>query len=114
MGYAQATEDELRKRYRAIRHDLRNPLGTIKSAVALLTDESAPVEMRESRRVRALVVRNTSSLDQMIAEALGDAAARLRAFETFREVSTPTASGREEHDDLARARQRPDFEAGTL
>lgn len=65
--------------------------------------------MRESRRVRALVVRNTSSLDQMISEALGDAAARLRAFETYRE-----ASGGEEQDDLARARQRPDFESGAL
>jgi len=127
MGYAQAIEDELRERYRALRHDLRNPLGTIKSAVALLTDESAPAEMRESRRVRALVVRNTSSLDQMIGEAFGDAAARLRAFETSREASAhspaeppksppaPTVSGGgEEQDDLARARQRSDFESGAL
>jgi K+-sensing histidine kinase KdpD len=81
-GYAQAIEDELRERYRAIRHDLRTLLGTIRSAVVLLTDESVPAEVRESPRVRALVVRNTSSLDQLIGEALGDAAARLRAFDT--------------------------------
>jgi K+-sensing histidine kinase KdpD len=128
-GYTQAIEDELRDRYRAIRHDLRNPLGTIKSAVALLTDESVPADMRESRRVRALVVRNTSSLDQMIGEALGDDAARLRAFETSafemsREApadvpadslpASTTTSGREQGDDLARSRERPDFESGAL
>jgi signal transduction histidine kinase len=128
-GYAQAIEDELRDRYRAIRHDLRNPLGTIKSAVALLTDESVPAEMRESRRVRALVVRSTSSLDQMIGDALSDDAARLRAFETSafdtsREApadvpadslpASTTTSGREQGDDLARARERPDSESGAL
>lgn len=122
-GYTQAIEDELRERYRTIRHGLRNPLGTIKSAIALLTDESVPAEMRESRRVRAMVVRNTSSLDQMIGEALGDAAARLPAFDTPREVSADvpadsppasTTSGREQRDDLARTRQRPDLESGAL
>lgn len=123
-GYTQAIEDELRKRYRIIRHDLRNPLGTIKTAVALLTDESAPAEMRESRRVRAMVVRNTSSLDQMISEALGDAAARLRAFDTPGETpaadlpANPSpetaASDREQPDDVARPRQRPDLETDTL
>jgi hypothetical protein len=123
-GYTQAIEDELRERYRAIRHDLRNPLGTIKSAVALLTDESVPAEMRESRRVRTLVVRNTSSLDQMIGEALGDAAARLRAFETSQDApadvptdsppASTTTSGREQRENLARARERPDFESGAL
>jgi K+-sensing histidine kinase KdpD len=125
MGYTQTVEDELRKRYRAIRHSLRNPLGTIKSAVALLTDESAPAEMRESSRVRAMVVRNTSSLDQMISEVLGDTAARLHAFEidTSREppadlpADSPTevaTSGREERDDVARTRQRPDLKPGTF
>ena len=122
-GYTQATEDELRERYRVIRHDLRNPLGTIKSAVALLTDESAPAEMRESRRVRAMVVRNTSSLDQMIGEALSDAAARLRAFDTAEEVPADmpanlspelAVSAREQHDNVARPRQRSDLESGTL
>jgi hypothetical protein len=106
-----------------IRHDLRNPLGMIKTAVALLTDESVPPEMRESRRVRALVVRNTSSLDQMIDEVLGDAATRLRAFDTSGETlaDLPPApspdsatSGREQRDDVSGARQRPDLEAGTF
>ena len=125
--YAQAVEDDLRKRYRAIRHDLRNPLGTIKSAVALLTDESVSPEMRQSARVRAMVARNASSLDRMIGEALGDAAARLPAFRAPREVprntsheapsyvpARPAASGRKQRDDLARARQRPDLESGAL
>jgi hypothetical protein len=119
IGYTQAIEDALRERYRALRHDLRNPLGTIKSAVALLTDENVPMEMRESPRVRAMVVRNTSSLDQMIGEALGDAAARLRAFDAAQEISTESSadsstSAREQRDDVARARQRPDLEPGAL
>ncbi|MFN2565278.1 MAG: hypothetical protein ABR499_09755 [Gemmatimonadaceae bacterium] len=122
-GYTRAVADELRERYRAIRHDLRNPLGTIKSAVALLTDESVPKEMHQSLRVRAMVTRNASSLDQMIGEALGDDAAHLPAFGTPREPSNEPlsdspadlpASGREQRDDVARARQRPDLESGAL
>jgi signal transduction histidine kinase len=115
QGYAQAMSDELRERYRAIRHDLRNPLGTIKSAIALLTDESVPIEMRESRHVRAMVVRNTSSLDQLIGEILGDTAARLRAFETPGDAMPEASSSTgEQRDDVTRTRKRPDFEAGAL
>jgi hypothetical protein len=127
MGYTQAIEDELRNRYRIIRHDLRNPLGTIRTAVALLTDESAPPAMRESRRVQAMVVRNTSLLDQMLSEALSDAAARLRAFDTtggaaadvpadmLADSSTESdASDLEEGDNITRSRQRPDLESGAF
>jgi signal transduction histidine kinase len=139
-GYTEAVEDELRDRYRAIRHDLRNPLGTIKSAVALLTDESVPVETRLSPRVRAMVVRNASSLDQMIGAALSDAAARLPAFASPREsapahapahapidapmdarppdaeappLPAPSSPGHQ-RDDVARSRQRPNLESGAL
>jgi signal transduction histidine kinase len=91
QGYTQAIENELRERYRAIRHDLRNPLATIKSAIALLTDDTAQVEAHESQRVRAMVMRNASSLDQMIGKALGDTAARLRAFSALH-ASTGLAS----------------------
>jgi K+-sensing histidine kinase KdpD len=119
--YTQAVEDELRERYRTIRHDLRNPLGTIKTAVTLLTDERVPVEIRESQQVRAMVVRNASSLEQMIGDALGDAAARLRAFDPSVETPADTpahpptesaTSAREQRDDVACARQRPDLESG--
>jgi hypothetical protein len=142
-GYTQVVEDELRERYRAIRHDLRNPLGTLKSAIALLTDETLPPDMRESSHVRALAARNARSLDRMIGEVLGDDAARLSAFETPRRLTTRglttrglttqsladssadppagdppaangEASGREQRDDVARARQRPDLEPGAL
>jgi signal transduction histidine kinase len=120
VGYTEAISDELRERYRAIRHDLRNPLGTIKSAVALLTDETIPAETRESGRVRAMVVRNTSSLDQLIDEVLGDTAAQLRAFDAPRELTaelTPNQlrpSAREKRDDVVRPRESPDLEPGTL
>lgn len=117
-GYTQAIEDELRERYRAIRHDLRNPLATIKSAIALLTDDSTQVEAHASQRVRAMVMRNASSLDQMIGKALGDAAARLRTFGAL-DASTGSASEspasvREQRDDIARARQRSDLKSGTF
>lgn len=117
-GYTQAMSDELRERYRAIRHDIRNPLGTIKSAVALLTDETVPTELRESRRVRAIVVRNTRSLDQLIDKVLGDTAAQLHAFESPQELPTnvrheqSSSSAREERNDLAGPRERPDLESG--
>jgi len=123
-GYARAIEDELRERYRTIRHDLRNPLGTIKSAIALLTDESLPTEMRQSSRVRAMVARNARSLDQMIGEALGDDAAALDALGATRRAPDARAtgghpgdagdSGREQRDDLRGARQRPDLEPGAF
>jgi hypothetical protein len=120
-GYTQAIEDELRERYRAIRHNLRNPLGTIKTAVALLTDENAPVELRDNSRVQAMVVRNTRSLDQMISDVLGDAAARLHAFNTPREAPADTSAdpstesvplSREQRHDVAHTRQRLDLESG--
>jgi K+-sensing histidine kinase KdpD len=120
-GYTEAISDELRERYRAIRHDLRNPLGTIKSAVALLTDETMPAETRESGRVRAMVVRNTRSLDQLIDEILGDTAAQLRAFDAPRELaseSTPdqllSSSAREKRDDVLRPGESSDLEPGTF
>lgn len=70
-----------------------------------------------------MVVQNTSSLDQMIGEVLGDAAARLHAFDTSSETPAElpadpstgsVASGREQRDDVARACQRPDLESGAL
>ncbi len=109
--YAHAMAGELRERYRVIRHDLRNPLGTIRSAVALLADESIPPEMRETAQIRAMVVRNARSLDLMIGQVLGDDAARLSAFGALAEA---TASGRKQRDDLARPGQRPDLKAGAL
>jgi hypothetical protein len=123
-SYAQAVEGELRERYRAIRHGLRNPLGTLKSAIALLTDENVPADLPQRSRMRAMVVRNASSLDQMISEALGDAAAHLSAFGASgaspgspadRPASDSSdASGREQRDDVARRRQRPDLESGAF
>jgi signal transduction histidine kinase len=119
-GYTEAISDELRDRYRAIRHDLRNPLGTIKSAVALLTDETVPTDMRESGRVQEMVIRNTRSLDQLIDSVLGDTAAQLRAFETPEETNTQLAraqtplSSREKSDNVTRPREAPDLESGTF
>ena len=79
-GYTRGMVDDLRKRYRTIRHDLRNPLGTITTAVALMDDESVPEATRQHPRVRAMVARNARSIEAMIATTLGDPAAQLPAI----------------------------------
>lgn len=76
-GYMQAYADTLRDRFRHLRHDLRNPLGTIKSVLALMDDDSVPLEARVNPNFRAMATRNAKSLEELIAERLSDAAALL-------------------------------------
>jgi signal transduction histidine kinase len=76
-GYMQAYADALRDRFRHLRHDLRNPLGTIKSVLALMDDDSVPLEARVNPNFRAMATRNARSLEELIADRLGDAAALL-------------------------------------
>ena len=79
-GYTQAVSDGLRDRFRHLRHDLRNPLGTIKSVLALMDDESVPADARSHPRFRAMAERNARSLDELIVDRLSDAAALLPAL----------------------------------
>lgn len=74
-GFVHALLAELRERYRLLRHDLRNPLGTIRSALSLMEDETVPAEMRHGPNIRAMVARNAGSLDHLIGRGLDDAAA---------------------------------------
>jgi signal transduction histidine kinase len=74
-GFVHALLAELRERYRLLRHDLRNPLGTIRSALSLMEDETVPAETRHGPSIRAMVARNAGSLDHLIALGLDDAAA---------------------------------------
>ena len=76
-GYMQAYSDALRDRFRHLRHDLRNPLGTIKSVLALMDDDSVPLEARVNPSFRGMATRNAKSLEDLIAERLSDAAALL-------------------------------------
>lgn len=78
-GYTQAHGDTLRDQFRHLRHDLRNPLGTIKSVLALMDDESVPVEARANPNFRAMAKRNARSLEEMIADRLSDATVPLPA-----------------------------------
>jgi signal transduction histidine kinase len=71
-GFTEAYLDEVRARYRLLRHDLRNPLGTIRTAVSLMEDESIPADMRANPRFRAMVKRNASTMDSMIGVRLSD------------------------------------------
>lgn len=74
-GFVHAMLRGLRERYRLLRHDLRNPLGTIRSALSLMEDETVPVETRQGPNIRAMVARNAGSLDRLITRRLDDAAA---------------------------------------
>jgi hypothetical protein len=76
-GYTQAYAEALRERFRHLRHDLRNPLGTIKSVLALMDDESVPPDARADPRFQAMAKRNARSLEDLIADRLSDAAALL-------------------------------------
>jgi signal transduction histidine kinase len=77
QGHTQAMGDAMRDRFRHLRHDLRNPLGTIKSVLAMMDDETMPAEARTHPRFRAMAKRNARSLGELIADRLSDAQAAL-------------------------------------
>jgi len=79
-GFTHDYLGDLQEHYRTLRHDLRNPLGTIKSAVSLMEDESIPAELRDSPRYRAMVTRNAKNIDSLIGDNLSDASAQVPAF----------------------------------
>jgi signal transduction histidine kinase len=74
-GYTQAMGNAMRGRFRYLRHDLRNPLGTIKNVLAMMDDETIPLETRMHARFRAMAKRNVHALGDLIAERLSDMAA---------------------------------------
>jgi len=71
-GFTYGFVEAMRGRYRTLRHDMRNPIGTIRSAVALMDDESLPEDVRFGARYRAMVTRNAASLETLVGAALGD------------------------------------------
>jgi signal transduction histidine kinase len=71
-GYTEAMSDAMRDRFRHLRHDLRNPLGTIKSVLAMMDDETMPAEERTHPRFRAMAKRNARTLGELIAARLSD------------------------------------------
>ena len=79
-GFTHAYLAALRDRYQTLRHDLRNPLGTIKSAISMMDDLTVPTELRTDPRFRVMVTRNATSLDGMIGAGLSDDAAHELAF----------------------------------
>lgn len=114
-GFAEAADHALQERFRRLRHDLRNPIGTIQSALSLMADESVPEEARRSPRFRTMIERNTVSLDQMIVARLSDAEARLLLPEEPRTEGVSASLGLgEARDDLARAGERDDRQAGSF
>jgi signal transduction histidine kinase len=90
-GYTQAMGDSMRDRFRHLRHDLRNPLGTIKSVLAMMDDETMPAEARAHPRFRAMAKRNARALGELIADRLSDTAAVLPTL-THQRVSLRTVA----------------------
>lgn len=74
-GHTEAMGEVMRERFRHLRHDLRNPLGTIKSVLAMMDDETMPAEARAHPRFRAMAKRNARTLGDLIAHRLSDAEA---------------------------------------
>jgi light-regulated signal transduction histidine kinase (bacteriophytochrome) len=113
QGFGEAADRALQERFRRLRHDLRNPLGIIRSALSLMADESVPEEARRSPRFRAMIERNTTALEQMITAMLGDAEAHVVPPPRGEASSVPFAI-REPRDDRARPRERDDRQSGAL
>jgi signal transduction histidine kinase len=113
-GYAEAMDHALQERFRRLRHDLRNPLGTIQSALSLMADETVPEEARRSPRFRAMIERNTATLDQMIVTRLSDAEARLVVPAPADGPASPLLRAGEPGNDLTRPRERDDRQAGSF
>ncbi len=74
-GFLQAQRSALRAHWRTLRHDLRNPIGTIQSAISLMDDEALPIESRQHPRMRAMLSRNAGTLAQLVTDGLDDRAA---------------------------------------
>ena len=85
-GYAQAAGGAMQERFRRLRHDMRNPLSTIRSALELMADETVPEDARRSPRFRAMIERNATALDRMIVTRLGDAEGRSPAG-TYQDIA---------------------------
>jgi len=114
-GFIDAANLALQERFRHLRHDLRNPIATIRSALSLMADETVPEEARRSPRFRVMIERNAAVLDQLIVHRLSDAGARLVPVDPRAAESGPTSlGGGEARDDLTRSRERDDRQAGSL
>ena len=115
-GFLEAGDHALRERFRRLRHDLRNPVGTIRSALSLMADESVPEEARRSPRFPAMIERNVAMLDQLIVERLSDSAACLLPAPAARAAGPASTArgGGEPRDDVVRTRERDDRQAGSL
>ena len=71
-GFTHTWLGAQRERASSLRHDIRNPLGTIRNAIAFLEDETIPPHLRDIERFRAMIVRNAAHADALVSEHLGD------------------------------------------
>lgn len=114
QGYSEAADRALQERFRTLRHDLRNPLGTIRSALSLMADETVPEEARRGPRFRAMIERNTATLDQLIVARLADGEAHIVPSPRAGESSSASLALGESRDDRARLRERDDRQSSSL
>jgi signal transduction histidine kinase len=79
QGFTRSMMTDLHKQYRDIRHDMKNPLGTIKNALSLMADAPAK-EPNEAVQFRSMASRNTKALETLIRQRLADGAMEPRAL----------------------------------
>ena len=113
-GFAEAADRALRERFRRLRHDLRNPIATIRSALSLMTDATVPEAARRNPRFPAMIERNVTTLDQLILGRLSDSEAGVLPPAAAAESASVVRGGGESRDDLARASERNDRQAGSF
>ena len=73
-GHTHAWMLAQRRHFSALRHDIRNPLGTMRNAIAFLEDDSIPPHLRDLQRYRRMIVRNAAHADALVTQHLGDVA----------------------------------------
>ncbi|HUF26700.1 MAG TPA: hypothetical protein VMM18_06935 [Gemmatimonadaceae bacterium] len=71
-GFTHAYVERQREHLRTLRHDLRNPLGTIRNAISFYDDRAIPASRRDPARLRSMVDRNLARVDEMIERHLAD------------------------------------------
>ena len=79
QGFTRSMMTDLHKQYRDIRHDIKNPLGTIKNALSLMADAPAK-ESSEAVQFRSMASRNTKALETLIRQRLADGAMAPRSL----------------------------------
>lgn len=71
-GFSHADQQGQRRHLSMLRHDLRNPLGVIRNAIAFLEDDAIPEHLRDPQRFRVIIARNARQAEALVTERLSE------------------------------------------